>query len=257
MSTGRTGRLAGKVALITGAATGIGRASAVRFAQEGAVVVGADINHAGVQDLAGQLGTGGIHLLPLAMDVTDEASVGAAFARVQAEFGRLDVLMNNAGGSSLDDDNVVDVDLDEFWRAIRIDLFGMFVCCRHAIPLMRLSGGGSIVNMGSISAHRGLVGRDAYTAAKGGVTALSRSVAAGFAKDRIRSNIIAPGAVLSERMERFIRDDERVRNAVAKHLLGLPLPEEVAATALFLASDESAHMTGAEIALDGGRSAAA
>lgn len=257
MSLLAAGRLAGKVALITGSATGIGRASAIRFVQEGAVVIAADINHAGVLALAEQLNTGSARVLPLAMDVTDEASVEAAFVRVLAEQGRLDVLMNNAGGSSLDDDNVVDVDVDEFWRAIRIDLFGMFLCCRHAIPLMRQSGGGSIVNMGSISAHRGLVGRDAYTAAKGGVTALSRSIAAGFAKDRIRSNIIAPGAVLSERMERFIREDERVRNAVAKHLLGLPLPDEVAATAAFLASDESAHMTGAEIALDGGRSAAA
>lgn len=253
----RAGRLSGKIALITGAAMGIGRASAVRFAAEGATVAVADIDGARVELLADALREGGASCLALRMDVTDETSVAAAFQQVRAEYGSLDVLMNNAGGSSMNDRNVVDIDMEEFWRAIRVDLFGTFVCCRHAIPLMRLAKGGSIINMGSISAHRGLVGRDAYTAAKGGVTALSRSLAVEFASEGIRSNIIAPGAVLSERMERFIQEDERVRKAVSRHLLGLPDPEEVAATAVFLASSESAHMTGAVLALDGGRSAAA
>jgi NAD(P)-dependent dehydrogenase (short-subunit alcohol dehydrogenase family) len=250
-------RLAGKVALITGAGAGIGRASALRFAREGARLVLGDIDAAAGAESAELARAEGAEALFVAMDVTDEASVAAAVAAVRERFGRLDVLMNNAGGSSMHDRSVVDVAVEEFWRAIRIDLFGMFLCCRHAIPLMREGGGGSIVNMGSISAHRGLVGRDAYTAAKGGVTALSRSIAVEFAADGIRSNLIAPGAVLSERMERFIRDDERVRNAVSRHLLGLPRPEEVAALAAFLASDDSAHMTGSEIALDGGRSASA
>jgi len=255
---GATGsRLQGKVALITGAATGIGRATARRFAAEGARVLLGDIDRAGGEGVADELVAGGLAARFVELDVTDEKSVRAAVATATESFGRLDVLVNNAGGSTTHDRSVVEVDLDEFWRAIRIDLFGMFLCCRHAIPAMAAGGGGAIVNMGSIAALRGLVGRDAYTAAKGGVTALSRSIAVEFAAKGIRSNLIAPGAVLSGRMERFIRDDPRVQQAVSRHLLGLPQPEEVAALALYLASDESAHMTGAEIALDGGRSAVA
>ncbi len=253
LATGK--RLQDKVALITGAATGIGRAIAQRFAAEGACVVIGDVNRVGGEAVADGLLALGQRARFVELDVTKEDSVSAAVAAVTQHFGRLDVLVNNAGGSTAHDRSVVEVDLQEFWRAIQIDLFGMFLCCRHAIPAMAAGGGGSIVNMGSIAAQRGLVGRDAYTAAKGGVTALSRSIAVEFAAQRVRSNLIAPGAVLSERMERFIRDDPRVRDAVSRHLLGLPRPEEVAALALFLASDESAHMTGAEIALDGGRSA--
>ena len=247
-------RLQGKVALVTGAATGIGRAIAQRFAAEGASVVVGDINRVGGAAVADSLVARGHRARFVELDVTQESSVSAAVALATQHFGRLDVLVNNAGGSTAHDRSVVEVDLQEFWRAIQIDLFGMFLCCRHAIPAMAAGGGGAIVNMGSIAASRGLVGRDAYTAAKGGVTALSRSIAVEFAAQGVRSNLIAPGAVLSERMERFIRDDPRVRDAVSRHLLGLPKPEEVAALALFLASDESAHMTGAEIALDGGRS---
>lgn len=250
-------RLQGRVALVTGAATGIGRATARRFAAEGARVLLGDIDRAGGEGVADELVASGLAARFVELDVTDEKSVRAAVATATEAFGRLDVLVNNAGGSTTHDRSVVEVDLDEFWRAIRIDLFGMFLCCRHAIPAMAAGGGGAIVNMGSIAALRGLVGRDAYTAAKGGVTALSRSIAVEFAAQGIRSNLIAPGAVLSGRMERFIRDDPRVREAVSRHLLGLPQPEEVAALALYLASDESAHMTGAEIALDGGRSAVA
>lgn len=250
-------RLQDKVALVTGAATGIGRAIAQRFAAEGACVLLGDVNRVGGAAVADGLLALGQRARFVELDVTQEDSVRAAVAAATQHFGRLDVLVNNAGGSTAHDRSVVEVDVQEFWRAIQIDLFGMFLCCRHAIPAMAAGGGGSIVNMGSIAASRGLVGRDAYTAAKGGVTALSRSIAVEFAHQRVRSNLIAPGAVLSERMERFIRDDPRVRDAVERHLLGLPKPEEVAALALFLASDESAHMTGAEIALDGGRSSVA
>lgn len=250
-------RLGGKVALVTGAAAGIGRAIAERFCAEGAAVLLGDIDEAGGAALAETLARDGHAATFVRLDVTQEASVERAVGESLRRHGRLDVLVNNAGGSTAHDRSVVEVAVEEFWRAIQIDLFGMFLCCRHAIPAMAAGGGGAIVNMGSIAAARGLVGRDAYTAAKGGVTALSRSIAVEFAPQRIRSNLIAPGAVLSERMQRFIREDERVRRSVDRHLLGLPLPAEVAALAAFLASDEALHMTGAEVALDGGRAAVA
>lgn len=251
------GRLAGKVALVTGGAVGIGRATVERFCAEGAQVVIADIDVARGAALAGELRAAGHPVQFERMDVTSEESVAQVVRATVERFGALHVLVNNAGGSTTRDRSVVEVEVEEFWRAIQIDLFGMFLCCRHAIPAMQATGGGSIVNMGSIVARRGLIGRDAYTAAKGGVMALSRSIAVQFAGSRIRSNLIAPGAVLSERMQRFIETDARVRASVDRHLLGLPQPQEVAALAAFLASDESAHMTGAEIALDGGRAAAA
>jgi len=191
------------------------------------------------------------------MDVTDEASVKAAVDFSVQSAGKLEVLVNNAGGSTLNDRSVVEMDLEEFWRAIKVDLYGTVLTCRHAIPRMIDAGGGAIVNMGSIAALRGLKGRDAYTAAKGGVTALSRSIAVEFADQKIRCNVIAPGAVRTERMEHFIQNDPRVAQAVSKHLLGLPDPDEIAQMALFLASDESRHVTGAIFQIDGGRSAVA
>src|SRR5690606_20087890 len=126
-----------------------------------------------------------------------------------------------------------------------------------AIPEIANAGGGAIINMGSIVALRGLKGRDAYTAAKGGVHALTRSMAVEFAEQGIRCNAIAPGAVSSERMEHFIQNDPRVAAAVSRHLLGIPKPEEIADMALFLASEESRHVTGAIFQIDGGRSAVA
>ncbi len=250
-------RLEGKSVLITGGSIGIGKAMAALFCREGARVVIGDINHERGEAAAREIAAQGGRIWFVPMDVTDEASVRAAVEFTAEQAGKMDVLVNNAGGSTMHDRSVVEMDLEEFWRAIRVDLYGTVLTCRHAIPRMIKAGGGSIVNMGSIAALRGLKGRDAYTAAKGGVTALSRSIAVEFAEHKVRCNVIAPGAVRTERMEHFIQHDPRVAQAVAKHLLGLPDPEEIARMALFLASDESRHVTGAIFQIDGGRSAVA
>ncbi len=250
-------RLDGKSVLITGGSIGIGKAMAALFCHEGAHVVIGDIDTARGEAAAQEIRAQGGAIQFVAMDVTDEASVKAAVDFSVQSAGKLEVLVNNAGGSTLNDRSVVEMDLEEFWRAIKVDLYGTVLTCRHAIPRMIDAGGGAIVNMGSIAALRGLKGRDAYTAAKGGVTALSRSIAVEFADQKIRCNVIAPGAVRTERMEHFIQNDPRVAQAVSKHLLGLPDPDEIAQMALFLASDESRHVTGAIFQIDGGRSAVA
>jgi NAD(P)-dependent dehydrogenase (short-subunit alcohol dehydrogenase family) len=168
----------------------------------------------------------------------------------------IDALVNNAGGSSLNDGALTDFALDEFWRTIRIDLLGTVLMSRAVIPFLIERGGGAVINMGSLLAERGVAGRDAYTAAKGGVHALTRSMAVNYAPAKVRVNCIAPGAVLSERMRGFIRDDPRVQANVAKHLLGLPEPEEIAEMALYLLSDAARHVTGSIMRIDGGRGAA-
>jgi NAD(P)-dependent dehydrogenase (short-subunit alcohol dehydrogenase family) len=156
-------RLTGKVAFITGAATGIGRATALLFAREGAQVVVADIAAAAGEETAHLAGNGAI---ALCTDVTDEASLQAAIRTTVATFGRLDVLHNNAGGSTAQDNTVIDAPLEEFWRVIRLDLFGTFLGCRVGIPALIRSGGGAVINMTSNLALMGIAGRDCYLAAK-------------------------------------------------------------------------------------------
>jgi NAD(P)-dependent dehydrogenase (short-subunit alcohol dehydrogenase family) len=153
-------RLAGKVAFITGAAAGIGRATAVLFAREGAHVVVADIAVAAGEETAHLAGHGAI---AIRTDVTDEASLQAAIRTTVDTFGRLDVLHNNAGGSTPQDNTVVDAPIEEFWRVIRLDLFGTFLGCRHGIPALIRSGGGAVINMASNLALMGITGRDCST----------------------------------------------------------------------------------------------
>ena len=158
-------RLAGKVAFITGAGSGIGRATAILFAGEGAKVAIAEIDaRAGEEtDLAGN------EAIAIRADVTDPESLQAAIRATVGKFGRLDVLHNNAGGSTAQDDTAVDAPLDEFWRAIKLDLYGTFLGCRFGIPELIKAGGGSVINMSSNVALMGVAGRDCYTASKGGI----------------------------------------------------------------------------------------
>jgi len=189
-------------------------------------------------------------------DVTDPDSVERAIAAAIATYGRLNILYNDAGGSTAQDGPVTKVSLDEFWRTIKVDLYGTFLCCKYGIPELIKAGGGAVINTTSVVAMAGIKGRDAYTAAKGGVLALTRSMAVGYARHGIRVNAIAPGATLTERVKKFLADDPRMDNVSDRHLLGMGEPEDIARMALFLASDEARVITGAIFPVDSGWTAA-
>src|SRR5512135_3538028 len=198
-------RLAGKVAFITGGGGGIGRATAERFAEEGAKVVIAEIDDArgkAAEESARAKGkNAGGDALFIHCDVREKASVEAAMAETVKRFGKLTILHNNAGGSSPQDGPVTEVSEDEFWRVIKLDLYGTFLCSKLGIPHIIKAGGSSIINMSSIVALRALPGRDCYTTARGAIAALTRSMAVEHAPHKIRVNAIAPAGVLTERVK--------------------------------------------------------
>ena len=245
-------RLEGKVAFITGAGAGIGRATAILFASEGARLVLAEIDAAALDETAQAASGGPAAPLALRCDVTDPESVEAAVARAEAQFGHIDVLHNNAGGSTVKDGSVIDASLDEFWRVIRLDLFGTVLGCRFGIPALIRAGGGSVINMASNLALMGIVGRDFYTAAKGGVAALTRALAVTHAKDKVRVNALAPSVTLTPRVRSLLAGNEALAIMGRSHLLGLGEPEDVAKAALYLASDESRITTGTILRVDSG-----
>jgi NAD(P)-dependent dehydrogenase (short-subunit alcohol dehydrogenase family) len=164
----------------------------------------------------------------------------------------LHILHNNAGGSTPQDDTVVDAPIEEFWRVIRLDLFGTFLGCRYGIPEIIKAGGGSVINMSSNLALMGITGRDCYTAAKGGIAALTRSLAIEFAPQRVRVNALAPSATMTERVKKLMEGNPAVDRLAKSHLLGLIEPQDIAQAALYLASDESRMVTGQILAVDSG-----
>ncbi len=247
-----SGRLAGLTALITGAGDGIGLATAELFASEGAHVLCADIVAERADAAASKLKEAGGQSTALVGDVSDEASVAAMVGQGIEATGKIDVLFNNAGGGSGRDGSVVDLDLDEFWRTIRVDLFGTLLCCRMVIPHMVDAGGGSIINISSLRALVGTAGADAYTASKGGVAALTRAMALQWAAHGIRVNALAPGVVLTARVAALIKPDNPIYQ---KMLLGPCEPGDVAELAFYLASPGSVKMTGAVLPLDAGATA--
>jgi NAD(P)-dependent dehydrogenase (short-subunit alcohol dehydrogenase family) len=246
------GRLEGKTALITGAGSGIGRAAALLFAAEGASVAVAEIARERGADTARAITAAGGSALFVETDVSRPDSVDAAVRTTVERFGGLQVLYNNAGGATPKDGKVTEIDLDEFWRTIGVDLFGTFLGCRFAIPAMVAGGGGSIINTTSIRAMIGTAGADAYTSAKGGVRALTQALALQWAEHKIRVNAIAPGVILTERVKALLREDDPI---FRKSLLGASAPEDVARLALYLASDDSRRVTGAILPMDSGASA--
>ncbi|MEM7024103.1 MAG: SDR family oxidoreductase [Pseudomonadota bacterium] len=249
-------RLAGKVAFITGGGGGIGRATAERFAEEGAKVVIAEIDRAAgeaaaesARGFAGNAG-GDAHFVPC--DITDPASVEAAIAETIDRFGQLHVLHNNAGGSTKEDGPVTEAPDEEFWRVIKLDLYGTFLCSKLAIPKIIEAGGGSVINMSSNVALMALPGRDCYTAAKGGVASMTRSMAVEYAPHNIRVNAIAPSMTLTDRVRKLMTVTPEIVKLADTHLLGPGLPIHIAEMAVYLASDESAITTGQVLSVDSG-----
>jgi NAD(P)-dependent dehydrogenase (short-subunit alcohol dehydrogenase family) len=251
-------RLANKVAFITGGGTGIGRATAERFAEEGARVVIAEIDKdtgpvAAKAARACGRNSGGDCVF-IQCDIRERAQVDAALAETVRRFGGLHILHNNAGGSTPQDAPVTEAPEEEFWRVIKLDLYGTFICSKLGIPHIARSGGGSIINMSSIVALRALPGRDCYTAAKGAIAALTRSMAVEYAPQKIRVNAIAPGVVMTERVRKLIQNAKDIEKLAATHLVGLGQPIHMADMAVYLASDEAAITTGHVFSVDSGAS---
>ena len=249
-------RLNGKVALITGASSGLGRVAAELFASEGARVVIADIVD-GAEAVDAISAAGGVASF-VRTDVTDEAIVVAAVRRSVDIRGGLDVMYNNAGVMISDDDDPVSTPLATYERTMDINVKGVLLGCRAAIPVMLERGGGSIVNVASFVAHMGAATPQiAYTASKGAVLAMTRETAVIYARRGIRANALCPGPVMTPLLEKFLSDDaKRQRRLVHIPMGRFGSAREIAQGALFLASDESSWMTGQSLIIDGGITAA-
>jgi len=237
------GRLQGKVCVITGAAGGIGAATAELFERQGARVVGVDLREHAVGALS------------LQADLADEPAVESVYARAHDEFGRIDVLFNNAGISPTDDASVLDTTLEAWERVQAANLRSVFLCCKHGIPQLLRSGGGSVINTASFVAVLGsATSQISYTASKGGVLALSRELGVEFARRGVRVNALCPGPVDTPLLrELYAKDPEQA----ARRLVHVPMgrfarAEEIARAALFLASDESSYVNATALVVDGG-----
>jgi NAD(P)-dependent dehydrogenase (short-subunit alcohol dehydrogenase family) len=248
------GRLKGKVAFITGAGAGMGREASVLFAEEGARLVVADIDGKAAQGTVELVEKAGGQALGVTGDVAVESDVQRMIEEGIRRFGALHVLYNNAGVLWKDRDRSV-LETDEKWwdRVMAINLKSVFWVTKHGIPHLRTAGGGSVVMMGSVSALAGFTrAQDAYTAAKGALISLTKSLAIQFAKDRIRCNVIHPGIVDTPLQAPYLTEAIRKEFETGIPLGRIAQPREIAYVALFLASDESSFMTGAELVVDGG-----
>jgi len=247
-------RLEGRVAVITGAGSGIGYATAKRFADEGAKVVVVDMNPETGNAVAKEVG--GIFV---AADVTNEEQVQAMYKTAFDTYGRIDIAFNNAGISPPDDDSILTTGIDAWRRVQEVNLTSVYLCCKYVLPYMQKGGKGSIINTASFVATMGAAtSQISYTASKGGVLAISRELGVQFAREGIRVNALSPGPVNTPLLqELFAKDQERA----ARRLVHIPMgrfaqPEEIAAAVAFLASDDSSFITSSNFLVDGGISGA-
>ncbi len=240
-------RLEGKVCVVTGAASGIGAETARLFIDEGATVVGVDLREDGIGTTS------------LAVDVADEHQVSNLYAGVRSEFGRIDVLFNNAGISPTDDASVLETSLEAWQRVQDVNLKSVFLCCKHGIPHLIEGGGGSVINTASFVATMGsATSQISYTASKGGVLALSRELGVEFARQGVRVNALCPGPVNTPLLQELFAKD---KVAAARRLIHVPTGRfaevrEIANAVLFLASDESTYVNATTFMVDGGISQA-
>jgi NAD(P)-dependent dehydrogenase (short-subunit alcohol dehydrogenase family) len=250
-------RLAKKTILITGAGAGIGRAAAVRFAAEGAVVIAVDRDGAAAEETAQMVRAAGGRGEAEVADVAEPTPVALLFGTVSARHPRLDVLFNNAGivlGGTAEE-----TPLEEWERTLRVNLTSMYLCCRQAIPIMKRQGGGAILNTASVAGMFGVKNRLAYSASKAGVVGLTKSIAMDYIGDGIRCNCLCPGTVDSPSWRRRVAQssdpEATLRDMIARQPMGrVGTPEEIAALAAYLVSDEAAYTTGTAVLIDGGLS---
>jgi NAD(P)-dependent dehydrogenase (short-subunit alcohol dehydrogenase family) len=251
------GRVQGKVAIVTGAASGIGRASAELLAREGASVVVADRDSAGAERVARDIGSRGGHALAVRVDIAEEISVEAMVAAAVGRFGALHVLHNNAALTDVSqhavDASLVDMQQKDWDRSLAVNLRGAMLCTKHAIPPMLRAGGGSIINMSSNQALSGDLTQFAYAAAKAGVAQLTRSTATAYGRQGIRANTISPGLIRTPGSEAACTPEVFALLEAHNLVPRIGEPADVAWAVLFLASDESSFITGQTLCVDGGQ----